>query len=440
MAELLTRHVKRSECQNSMFAAKYCVRNPSLSEPTLPNRTQLSLDSVSFSPDKVESLLSNVDSDSATGPDGICPHVLKTCSSALAHHLSALAHHLSVIFTLSFAQGHLPSAWKSANITALHKGAKTDPCNCRPISLLPIISKVMESIITSVIKSFLFSNGLISNHHFGFRSGHSTLNMLLLLSQQWMEVLNSRHEIRAKSRDISCAFDAVWHPALLTKLSFHGLQGHLHSWLAEFPSCRSQRVALNGDISSPLPVQAGVPQGNFLGPVLFMVFINDLSDSLENPLHLFADDSTLCSPLWVGAPASHLSQLHAVETKAFRIIGISHEEVSLWASHSLTAGRSVVFCLLPSPLRSRPPLALSVICSPHISAGHSRSTSNPLLVRLPRSRTTAHLHRFIPLFSCLWNKLPHSLQSHSSLQVFKTAVHHHLLSSPIQNYNLFYLY
>ena len=91
----------------------------------------------------------------------------------------------------------------------------------------------MESIIASDIKSFLFSNGLTSDHQFGFRPGHSTLDMLLLLSQQWMEVLNARHEIRAISLDISRAFDMVWHPALLTKLSSYGIQGHLHSWLAD---------------------------------------------------------------------------------------------------------------------------------------------------------------------------------------------------------------
>ena len=118
--------------------------------------------------------------------------------------------------------------------------------------------------------------------------------MLLLISQQLMEVLNAGHEIRAISQDISRAFDTVWHPALLTKLPSYGIQGHLHSWLADFLSCHSQRVALNGVLSSSFPIQAGVPQGSVLGPVHFLVIFNDLSDSLENPLYLFADDSTLC--------------------------------------------------------------------------------------------------------------------------------------------------
>ena len=120
------------------------------------------------------------------------------------------------------------------------------------ISLLQIISKVMESIIGSDIKSFLFSNGLISDHQLGFRPRHSTADTLLLLSQEWMEVLNARHEIRAIFQDTSCAFDIVWHPALLTKLSSYGIQGHLHSWLTDFLSCRRQRVALNG-VSSLIP-------------------------------------------------------------------------------------------------------------------------------------------------------------------------------------------
>uniref|UniRef100_A0A8C4NPF0 Reverse transcriptase domain-containing protein n=1 Tax=Eptatretus burgeri TaxID=7764 RepID=A0A8C4NPF0_EPTBU len=157
---------------------------------------------LSFAPEKEGKVLSSLNSDSATGLDDISSHVLKTCSAVLVHPLSA-------IFTLD----HLPSAWKSTNITALlKKGVKTDPLNYRPLTLLAIISKIMESIITVYMKSFLFSNNLISDNQFGVRPGHSTIDLLLRLTQQWMEALNVRHDIRHVSLDISCAFYTVWNP------------------------------------------------------------------------------------------------------------------------------------------------------------------------------------------------------------------------------------
>ena len=92
-----------------------------------------------------------------------------------------------------------------------------------------------------------------------------------------METLNIGHEIRAVSLDISRAFNTFWHPALLSKLSAHGIQGQLHTWLPDFLYSRSQHVALNGILSSPLPVKVGVTQGCVLGAALFLIFINDLS-------------------------------------------------------------------------------------------------------------------------------------------------------------------
>uniref|UniRef100_A0A8C4WQT9 Reverse transcriptase domain-containing protein n=1 Tax=Eptatretus burgeri TaxID=7764 RepID=A0A8C4WQT9_EPTBU len=156
----------------------------------------------------------------------------------------------------------------------------------------------MESTITIDMKSFLFSINLISDYQFGFRQGHSNMDMLLLLTQQWMEALNIRHTIRdlSLSLDISHAFDTVvWHPVLVSNLSSYGIQGQLHTWLNDFLHSHSQRVALNGIFSSPLLVKAGVSHGSVLSLVLFLIFINDLSKSLESLLYLSADEFTLCT-------------------------------------------------------------------------------------------------------------------------------------------------
>ena len=181
---------------------------------------------------------------------------------------SCTSSFFSSIFTLSFALRHLPSACKSANITALHKqGAKTNPRTTDLSACFQSSAKVMESIIAVDMRSFLFSNSLISDHQFRIRPSHSAFDMLLLLSQQWMEVLHVRNGIRA-ILDISRAFDTVYHPALLSKLSVWYFDILVNSTLYLLPS--STPVAnlwlSNGILSSPLNVKAGMAQGSFLCP------------------------------------------------------------------------------------------------------------------------------------------------------------------------------
>ena len=205
-----------------LFASKSCSPNPLLSVPIIPSC-------------KVEKFLSSRDSATEPGGNFTCPENLLRCHCIFplcSSHPFICPRSSSICLEIN--QNHC----------IVYKGAKTDPFNNRPIGLLPLISKVMESIIAVNVKWFLFSNNLISVHQFGFRPGHSTLYMLLLLSQQWMEALNLRHEIRSIYRDISHAFDIFcihvsWHPSLLSKLSADGIQVQLHTWFSDFLFSRS---------------------------------------------------------------------------------------------------------------------------------------------------------------------------------------------------------
>ena len=140
---------------------------------------------------------------------------------------------------------------------------------------------------------FFVENDLISKHQSGFRPGDSTINQLLAITDEIFESFEDNAETRAAFLDISKAFDKVWHEGLLFKLKRSGINGQLHSLICNFLSDRKQRVVLNGLESSWQSIEAGVPQGSVLGPLLFLVYINDLTENISSNMRLFADDSSL---------------------------------------------------------------------------------------------------------------------------------------------------
>lgn len=163
--------------------------------------------------------------------------------------------------------------------------------NYRP--LLPICGKILEKIIFDEVYSFLNINELISKHQSGFRPGDSTIYQLLSIISSIYDSFEKYDETHALFLDISKAFDKVWHDGLIFKLECNGVKGNLLNFLKDYLQNRKQRVILNGTTLEWRSVSDGVPQGSVLGPLLFLVYINDLTDNISCNMRLFADDSSL---------------------------------------------------------------------------------------------------------------------------------------------------
>ncbi|KAK3089449.1 hypothetical protein FSP39_003702 [Pinctada imbricata] len=193
-------------------------------------------------------------------------------------------------------EGKLPEEWKSANITPIHKkGAKHDVANYRPISLTSILCKTLEKIIGDELMDYMETNNLFTKHQHGFRSGHSCVTQLIEVIDDWTRELDNQNPVDAIYLDFQKAFDKVPHKRLLHKLKGYGINGSLYSWLEDFLSNRKQRVVLNDVESKWAGVTSGIPQGSVLGPILFLIYINDLPDVVHNIVKLFADDTKLYS-------------------------------------------------------------------------------------------------------------------------------------------------
>ena len=223
----------------------------------------------------------------ASGPDNIPTRFLKEAANELAPALG-------LIFSASLIQGYVPDDWKTADVTPIFKkGDRSTPSNYRPISLTAVCCKVMEHILHSQVMQHLDHHNILSDSQHGFRKKRSCESQLILTIQDLASSLEDGEQIDAVLLDFSKAFDKVPHQRLLLKLQHYGIRGHLLSWIESFLTGRSQKVLVEGKSSSSVPVASGVPQGTVLGPMLFLLYINDLPDNVSSTTRLFADDSLL---------------------------------------------------------------------------------------------------------------------------------------------------
>ena len=188
------------------------------------------------------------------------------------------------------------------------KGKKSDPANYRPISLTCVASKILEHIVHSFIMKHLNDYNILTDCQQGFRKKRSTEMQLILTLHDMAKAIQSS-SIHAVLLDFAKAFDKVPHRRLLRKLQLYGIQGPLLNWLQSFLTQRFQSVVCEGQTSSQCPVTSGVSQGTVLGPLLFLLFINDLPDNVQSSVRLFADDASLYGVV-ASAAACDLLQSH----------------------------------------------------------------------------------------------------------------------------------
>ena len=169
--------------------------------------------------------------------------------------------------------------------------------NYRPIQLLPICGKLFEKVIYNSLYKYYESNHILNVNQSGFRSGDSCINQLISITHEIFQSFDSNPslEVRGVFLDISKAFDRVWHKGLLFKLKSNRIKGNLYNLIESFLCSRFERVLLNSQNSKWESILAGVPQGSILGPLLFLIYINDISENLESNVKLFADDTYIFS-------------------------------------------------------------------------------------------------------------------------------------------------
>ena len=245
------------------------------------------MESITVSTNGMAKLLKDLNPHKAAGPDQLKPLVLQKLRDVIAPILQ-------VIFQRSLDTGRVPKDWSTAFVCPLFKKGDTSlASNYRPISLTSILCKVLEHVVTTNIVSHMDKYNLLYDLQHGFRSKRSCETQLVTLIEDLMWNSIAGNQTDLVLLDFSKAFDKVSHQKLLLKLHRYGIRGPTLKWIQAFLSDRTQTVVIDNEKSATVPVTSGVTQGSVLGPILFLIYINDLPDKTRSKVRLFADDTAI---------------------------------------------------------------------------------------------------------------------------------------------------
>ena len=278
---------EKAEALNNFFSTTFTDENLT----NIPDETGEILenfpDSFEITAESVQKQLEKLNQNKSPGPDGWHPVLLKSIADRISLPLS-------ILFQKSLNEGILPSQWLKACVTAIHKkGEKGLPSNYRPISITSILCKIMESLVRDKLVEHLVQNNLISKFQHGFVPFGNCMTNLVTCLEKWSNILECNDSVDVIYTDFAKAFDSVPHQRLIRKLKSMGVIGQTLTWIESFLSNRVQRVRVDGEFSTWKPVKSGIPQGSVLGPILFVVFINDMPDVVKSMCQLFADDAKI---------------------------------------------------------------------------------------------------------------------------------------------------
>ena len=234
--------------------------------------------------------------------------------------LLCLTH--SVIFRKSLDEGRLPASWKKSTIIPIHKkGSKYDPLNYRPLSMTSVPCKKLESLIVTELTAYLELHSILTPHQFGpaYQARHTTMDQLTIVYNEVSKHVDDGCIVDMVLFDFSKAFDVVSHTILLQKLSCLGITGPILDWLTDFLTGRVMFVEVGGVRSSPKPVLSGVPQGSVLGPILFLIYINNIATSLSSRYKIFADDLKIYCTIPHSTPEAYATATSACQTDIDRL-------------------------------------------------------------------------------------------------------------------------
>ena len=276
-----------AELLNSSFQKVFTKESP-FKEPQI-NGKDVHMEKIIVKKIEILKLMEELEEGKAMGPDGVSGIILKACREELLVPLFD-------IIKFSIASGTVPVEWKRAEVVPIYKnGKKEEPLNYRPVSLTSVVSKMCERVIKKRWTKFLENYGLISNKQFGFRKGRSCVTNLLSFYSRIIDKIQERDGwVDCIYLDLKKAFDKVPHQRLMWKLrNVGGVSGRLEEWMKDYLMEREMRTIVKGKKSEWRNVTSGVPQGSVLGPIMFLIYVNDMTAGLRSYMNMFADDAKI---------------------------------------------------------------------------------------------------------------------------------------------------